>query len=674
MKSGTTLSLKASGFDPKLVKTYQGLGAKFDNGPWVLDVTAENVVTVETFLSTAGFDMDKAVKDMLDGLKNPYEIFWQTGSNDIDPDEAPYGWILAQWPRYADDWQRQGKADEFRYMRNGERVYGVKTGRQAFRWPLRGDSAQRTLTIARDANFNVPADLWNKLIDLGTEYETSIAGSYEVRNGSLVVPEPFQSKLRDFQRAGVAYTLAKKRVIIADDLGLGKTIETLATLEAANAYPALVVVKATARKQWERQCHAWVPGRKVYVVNGSDMMNVLAATYADIIIVSYAMMDKMDDVVSVLKQRGMKAIVGDESHHLKTWNTDQTQAVYRASRNVDYRLMLSATPMPNGPWELVSQVRILDQESAIGGRRWFQKHIVEGNFESDDMEYLRQQLQARCFLRRTKEAVTDQLPGIVSVRREVELANQDDYEKAQQGFLEWYMTNCASDDDFAAALVNLPKSQQEQLWKERIAQQERSWRGVSSGSTNLLAQMSKLRHACEIGKVQSALDAVGESGDKTVVFGWHRDVNTALARDLDCPLLIGGDSIKVQDAQVRRFQEDDDTTRIVVSLAAGGESLDMQAGARAVFTGPDWSPGKITQAIGRLRRIGSQHENCEIVTLHAPGTVDDSIETVYQRKLPGINAVLSGAAAPLNEGDLAREVAEELVHRKGVTNIFRYMG
>src|SRR5690606_16318277 len=49
--------------------------------------------------------------------------------------------------------------------------------------------------------------------------------------------------LRPFQRAGVAYALKHKRVFLAEEQGLGKTVEALATAKKANAFPVLVVTK-----------------------------------------------------------------------------------------------------------------------------------------------------------------------------------------------------------------------------------------------------------------------------------------------------------------------------------------------------------------------------------------------------------------------------------------------
>ena len=67
-------------------------------------------------------------------------------------------------------------------------------------------------------------------------------------------------ELHPFQRAGVRYALERRRTFIADEQGLGKTVQALATLEADDAFPAVVVCPASMKLIWERESHIWLPG------------------------------------------------------------------------------------------------------------------------------------------------------------------------------------------------------------------------------------------------------------------------------------------------------------------------------------------------------------------------------------------------------------------------------
>lgn len=75
-------------------------------------------------------------------------------------------------------------------------------------------------------------------------------------------------ELLPFQRAGVAYAAANPSTLLADEMGLGKTVQALATLEATDSFPALVIVPAVVKLNWQRETAKWLPGRRVAVLSG----------------------------------------------------------------------------------------------------------------------------------------------------------------------------------------------------------------------------------------------------------------------------------------------------------------------------------------------------------------------------------------------------------------------
>ena len=74
--------------------------------------------------------------------------------------------------------------------------------------------------------------------------------------------------LEPFQWAGVRYALDARRCFIADEQGLGKTVEALAALEADDAFPAVVVCPASLKLNWEREAARWLPHRTTTLVAG----------------------------------------------------------------------------------------------------------------------------------------------------------------------------------------------------------------------------------------------------------------------------------------------------------------------------------------------------------------------------------------------------------------------
>ena len=129
-------------------------------------------------------------------------------------------------------------------------------------------------------------------------------------------------ELAPFQWAAVRYALDARRVFLADEQGLGKTVEALAALEADQAYPAIVVCPASMKLGWQREAQRWLPHRSVTVVQG----RCAVPPSGDITILNYEIVAAHREA---LIRRRPRAIVVDESHYCKNPQAKRTQAVRR---------------------------------------------------------------------------------------------------------------------------------------------------------------------------------------------------------------------------------------------------------------------------------------------------------------------------------------------------------
>src|SRR5206468_1748185 len=129
----------------------------------------------------------------------------------------------------------------------------------------------------------------NALVALDTlriEHDGAIGAVQRSRaaDGATLDCEPrLGGELRPFQRAGVRYALESRRLFIADEQGLGKTIEALALLEEDDAFPAVVICPASLKLNWQREIEHWLPHRSVEVVSGTSG----ALPQADIVVLNY---------------------------------------------------------------------------------------------------------------------------------------------------------------------------------------------------------------------------------------------------------------------------------------------------------------------------------------------------------------------------------------------------
>jgi SWI/SNF-related matrix-associated actin-dependent regulator 1 of chromatin subfamily A len=425
-------------------------------------------------------------------------------------------------------------------------------------------------------------------------------------------------ELKPFQRAGVRYLLAQRRAFLADEQGLGKTIEALATLEADTAYPALVVCPAGLKLNWLREIERWLPGRTAQVLSGNGRGAAPATT--EITVVNY---DIVAARLQELRAMNPQALVLDESHHCKNAAAKRTQAVQRLSAAVPRDglvLALTGTPVINRPAELISQLRILGRLEDFGsGVRFGQR------FRGPDAHLrLHWHLRARCFARRLKADVLPQLPAKTRAIVPVELDNEPEYRLAERDVVAWLQTQPLDlrelDTKVAAAL--------------------RAERLVRLNALKLLAARGKLRAAL------TWIHDFCSSGERLIVFAHHREVQRAVLERFPGALhILGDDAHGARDAAVRSFQATDgpDNQLLVCSIEVAGQGLTLTRASNVVFLELDWTPAKHDQAEDRCHRIG-QRDAVNASYLLAAGTVDETISALLERKRAVIGAVTDGRA------------------------------
>jgi SWI/SNF-related matrix-associated actin-dependent regulator 1 of chromatin subfamily A len=432
-------------------------------------------------------------------------------------------------------------------------------------------------------------------------------------------------QLKPFQRAGVSYLLAQRRAFLADEQGLGKTIEALATLEADGAYPAVVVCPASLKLNWRRELERWLPGRTVRALAGTgsrvDASHAAGAdghSPADITLVNYDIVGARLDELSALKPR---ALVLDESHYCKNAAAKRTQAVARLAADVPQDgivLALTGTPVVNRPAELISQLRILGRLADFGSGVKFGER-----FRGPDAHLrLHWHLRARCLVRRLKADVLTQLPAKTRAVVPVELDNEVEYRLAERDLVAWLRSQPLDLSELDA----------------KVAAALRAERLVRLNALKLLAARGKL------GAAMRWIHDFCSSGERLVVFAHHREVQRALLEHFPHALhILGQDSHAARDAALQAFQGPDEAHNqlIVCSIEVAGQGLTLTRASNVVFLELDWTPAKHDQAEDRCHRIGQQ-DAVSAYYLLAADTVDETIATLLERKRAVIAAVTDG--------------------------------
>lgn len=436
-------------------------------------------------------------------------------------------------------------------------------------------------------------------------------------------------ELRPFQRAGVVYALRAERTFIADEPGLGKTCQALATIHASNAYPALVVSPASLKLNWQREAQHWLPGARVTVLEG--VRPDFHQYKADVVVCNY-------DILAA-HQRGLaqfrwRAVIFDEAHALKGRDALRTSAARALASRARVRLPLTGTPILNGPEEFASPLEIIGRIDEFGGYGQFLGrycgYAASGQRVGPPayLDELNQLLRSRCYVRRRKADVLKDLPPKSRAIIPISISNRRDYEDAERRFV--------GEDE------------------QRSEAQQR-------------AEVDRLKGILALGKVPAVVDWVKDfihSGEKLVLFAYHKAVQAQLYRGLTgqgAVHIFAEDDATARQAAVDKFQRDPKCKVIVCSLMAANAGLTLTAASNVAFVEMGWTPGIMDQATDRVHRIGQTYPVTAWYLL-APGTVDDDIWSLIERKRQVVNAATDGK--DVEQGPTTRELLDALKKRR----------
>jgi len=186
------------------------------------------------------------------------------------------------------------------------------------------------------------------------------------------LPKRLCSILADFQKVGVHWgaILKEGRCLIADEPGLGKTIQSIAVAACFfKEWPLLVITPSSARYHWETEVVKWLQDDdEGDWVNNEEVQVLLGASTKirskiKALIVSYDLVDRIKTAISLVNEgTGFKVIIADECHMLKNRNTKRAKAILPMLRKARRSILLSGTPALSRPKELWSQLNVINAQ------------------------------------------------------------------------------------------------------------------------------------------------------------------------------------------------------------------------------------------------------------------------------------------------------------------------
>ena len=493
-----------------------------------------------------------------------------------------------------------------------------------------------------------PAKGEKEVLEFAKKYNFQVSGmqAEEIIKESDAMPEltvdiPLRMQLFPYQKEGVAYGLLKKRLIIGDVPGLGKTAQAIAMVTGANAFPCLVICPSTLKINWQREWHMWTSYKAMMLTDAVKRNFPLyySSGMAQVFIVNYESLKKYF-VESISTPKGAKlrldhvhfkkqllemfrSVIIDESHRVKSTATQQTKFTKGICSGKEFILALTGTPVINKPKDLVSQLSIIEQLSAFGGYQKFVQRYCAGPNEASNLRELNYYLNQYCFYRRDKKDVLKDLPDKTRTIALCDITTRREYSDAERDLIDYLRRYKEADD-------------------EKIA---RSMRG------EIMVRIGILKNVSARGKLQDVFEFVDdlmESGEKLVLFAHlHEVIHAVKDHYPDAVSVTGEDDHQSRQKAVDRFQNDESVKLIVCSIKAAGVGLTLTASSRVAFIELPWTAADCDQAEDRCHRIG-QRDNVTCTYFLGKDTIDEKIYEIIRSKRE-VAATITGSTEQVEE-------------------------
>lgn len=417
-------------------------------------------------------------------------------------------------------------------------------------------------------------------------YDARAQRAHEILSGRHVSTDARMAlPPRPYQAQAAELALTTGGLLVGDDVGLGKTVVAITMLADPRARPAVVACMPHLAIQWRREIARFLPDLRVAIVRSVQAYPLDEGLFGapDVIVISYHRLRGWAEYLA----GKVKSFVADEVQELRRDESQKTAAARAIAAGCEFRMGLSATPIYNYGAEFWSVLEVI-RPGELGAfdeflREWCANHYGEAkkakikNPEAFGT-YLR---ETGLMIRRTRKDVERELPQLSRIVHEVD-----------------------------PQMAELAKVETSALKLARIIAQGSKGFDVMRASSEFDHQLRRATGVDKAPFVASFVRMLLEEEDEPLVlFGWHRDVYSIWAeqlQDLKPAWYTGTETPKQKQVEAERFLAGDAKV-LIMSLRSGAGLDGLQNVASRVVVGElDWSPGALEQCIGRVHRDGQK--------------------------------------------------------------------
>ncbi|MGG1400586.1 SNF2-related protein [Bacillus salipaludis] len=417
------------------------------------------------------------------------------------------------------------------------------------------------------------------------------------------------------------------KAILADEVGLGKTIEAGLILKEymirGLVKKVLILVPASLVTQWAMELNSkfFIPAisqRKSYVWEQCD------------VVVSSIDTAKRNPHRDIIYNQNYDLIIIDEAHKLKNNKTKNYEFVQNLKKK--FCLLLTATPIQNRIEEIFNLVSLL-KPGHLGSETAFYEKYKRDARSLNDNEHLKELVNK--VMIRNRRADT----GIEWTKRHVETipiefspSEKDLYEAINDLRSEgdWVQTSAFS----VMTLQREACSSREAVFYtlKNMLQKKENPSPEFEEQINYL--IKKVESVQQNSKAQKALELIQKVNDKVIIFTEYRATQLYLQwylkqHGITSVPFRGGFKRGKKDWMRELFQKH---VQVLIATEAGGEGINLQFCNHIINFDLPWNPMRLEQRIGRIHRLG-QEKDVMIYNFAIKNTVEEHILKLLYEKI-----------------------------------------
>ncbi len=455
------------------------------------------------------------------------------------------------------------------------------------------------------------------------------------------------------------------RVIVAQDMGLGKTFQTAMWLnmQMDDGLPVIVVCPSIVKWQWEAEMRTEL-GLKCFVACGQKPPRPLSKRQEilnhDCIIINYEILKLW---VPLLLKYKAETVVLDEGHRVKNIESKtfkHCQRLMLKQNKYDkeewkprtrYGIILTGTPLTNYPIELwavahLARPDLFPSRTKYAWRYCSPKRTPFGwNLNgSARRSELHQILRKEVMLRQTKKKCLKDLPGKQRFVVPLDVADYSTYLEAETDIVKFI----AKTDPQKAAKAKKAKA------------------------LIRIGQLKKLAAELKLNQVVDWIDCHFETGKKLVVFGHHIELLETLRDRLQKykPVLVNGNvSEKSRRVLIKKFCSQDSCRLFIANMKSAGtgvNGLQRVCDTMAVVE-MGFNPAEHNQAEARLDRL-EQKNPVSIHYLIARNTIEEDLCRLIYAKQQILDEVVDGSKSADGDFSIFEQLAAACLSRRKERN------